>query len=81
MSEKDERQNPTKKNNFITRNTSAKKWSTMAGSFSTSHEAKITFTMLELNVAAHISQPFHVTTKKSNYDVIFGRDLLLELGI
>ena len=53
----------------------------MARSFSTSHEAEITFKISELNVMAHISAPFHVTTKKSNYDVIFGRDLLRELGI
>ena len=67
--------------NFITRKTSANKWSTMAGSFSTSHKAEITLKMPELNVTAHISAPFQVTTKKSNYDVIFGRDLLRELGL
>ena len=53
----------------------------MAGSFSTSNEAKIMLKMPELNVTAHISAPFHVTTKKSNYNVIFGRDLLQELRI
>ena len=37
--------------------------------------------MPELNVTAHISVPFHMTTKKSNYNVIFGSDLLQELGI
>ena len=52
------------KNNFITRKTSANKWSRMAGSFSTSHKSEITFKMSELNVTAHISAPFHVTTKK-----------------
>ena len=62
------------KNNFITSKTSANKWSTMAGSISTSHKAEITFKMPELNFTAHISAPLHVTTKKSNYDVIFGRD-------
>ena len=30
---------------------------------------------------AHITPTFHVTDQKSNYDVIFGRDLLRELGI
>ena len=69
------------KNNFVTRKISVNRWSTMAGSFSTSHEAEITFKISELNVTAHISAPFHVTTRKSNYDVIFGRDLLRELGI
>ena len=53
----------------------------MAGSFSTSREADITLKMPELNVTAHISAPFHVTSKKSNYNVIFGRDLLRELRI
>ena len=37
--------------------------------------------MSDLNVTAHMSVPFHETTKKSNYDVIFGRDLLQKLGI
>ena len=53
----------------------------MAGSFSTSREAEITLKIQELNVTAHISALFHVTTKKSNYNVIFGRDLLRELNI
>ena len=48
----------------------------MTGSFSTSCEAEITLKMTELNATAHFTAPFHVTTKKSNYDVIFGRDLL-----
>ena len=56
-------------NNFITRKTSAHKWSTMVGSFSTSREAKITLKMAGINATAHISAPFHVTTQKSNYDV------------
>ena len=53
----------------------------MAGSFSTSHEAVISLKMPELNVTAHISAPFNVTTKKSNYNVIFDRNLLQEPGI
>ena len=69
------------KNSFIMRKTSANKWSTIAGSFSTSREAEIGLKMPELNVTAHISASFHVTTKKNNYDVILGRDLLRELGI
>ena len=52
----------------------------MAGSFSTSSEAEITFKMLELNVTAHISASYHVTTKKK-FNVISGRDLHQELGI
>ena len=53
----------------------------MVGCFSTSQEAEITVKMPELNVMAHISAPSHVTTKKSNYDVNFNRDLFRELGI
>ena len=53
----------------------------MAGSFSISCEAELTFKMPELNVTARISAPFHVTIKKSNYNVIFGRDLFRELRI
>ena len=68
-------------NSFILRKMSVNQWSKLAGSFSTSREAEITLKMPELNVTAHISAPFHVTTKKSNCDVIFGRDLRRELGI
>ena len=32
--------------------------------------------MPKLNVTARISVPFHVTTKKCNHTIIFGRDLL-----
>ena len=60
------------KNNFITRKPSMNKWSTMDGSFSTSREAEIALKMPELNVTAHISAPFHVTTKKvCNFWYIF----------
>ena len=68
-------------NNFITRKISANKWSTVAGSFATSREAKIKFKMSELNVTAHISAPFHMTTKKSKYKAIFCRDFLWEVEI
>ena len=48
----------------------------MTGSFSTTHQVEITFKMSELNDTAHIYAPFHMTTKSSNYNVIFGRELL-----
>ena len=35
----------------------------------------------EFNFTAHIFAPFHVTHLKSNYNVIFGRDLLQEIKI
>ena len=53
----------------------------MVGPFSTSHYAEITLKLPEIDVTAVISTPFHVTSKKSNYDVIFDTDFLLELGI
>ena len=56
-------------------------WSTMAGSFCTSREAETTLKMSELNVMADTFAPFHITIKTSNYNVIFGRDLLWKLGI
>ena len=68
-------------NKFNTRNTSANKWSKMAGSFLTSCEAEVRIKLPELNFTAHIFAPFHVTSQKSNYIVIFGRNLLQELGI
>ena len=64
-----------------TRKTSANKWSTMAGSFSTSCEVEVKLKLPELNVTAHIFAKFYVTSQKSNYDVIFDRDLLQELSL
>ena len=68
-------------NKFNTRKTSANKWSTMAGSFSTLCKVEVKLKLPELNFTAHIFAPFHVTSQKSNYDVIFRRDLLQELRI
>ena len=53
----------------------------MAGSFATSYESTINITLPELNPTAHISAHVFVTKNKSNYDLIFGCDLLRELGI
>ena len=39
------------------------------------------FKLSEFYVTAHIYAPFHIASKTNNYDVIFGRDLLRELGI
>ena len=68
-------------NKFNTRNTSANKLSTMAGSLLTSCEAEVKINLPKLNVTAHIFAPFHIASKKSNYDIIFDQDLLQELGI
>ena len=53
----------------------------MAGSFMTSHKAEVKIKFTDLNVTAHIIALFHVTSQKSNYNVIFDQDLLRELGI
>ena len=53
----------------------------MTGSILTSCEAEVNIKLPELNFTAHIFAPFHPTSQKSNYDVIFGQDLLLELEI
>ena len=53
----------------------------MAGSFSTIPKAETELKLSDLNVTAHVSAPFSRNNQKSNYDVIFGRDLLHELGI
>ena len=54
--------------NILTKKILAKHWSTMAWLFSTTCKAKIKLKMSELNVNAHISLPFCITTKKGNYD-------------
>ena len=56
-------------------------WSTMAGTFNTSSLTELNIKLPELNHTAMITTEFHVTNAKSNYDLIFGRDLLRELGI
>ena len=49
--------------------------------FLISYEAEVGIILPELNTTNHISVPFHVADQKSNYNVIFGRDLLRELRI
>ena len=68
-------------NNYSLRKTTKNTWSTMAGSFATSYETEINLKLPELYHTAHISVPCHVTKQNSNYDIIFGRDILRELKI
>ena len=68
-------------NKFNARKTSANKWSTMAGLILILCEAEVNIKLPKLNVTVHVFAPFHVTTQKSNYDVIFDQDLLWKLGI
>ena len=53
----------------------------MVGSYLMFCETELKIKFSQLNFTAHISAPFHVTSPKVNYNVIFGRDLLRELGI
>jgi len=53
----------------------------MVGAFSTSSLTELNIKLPELIHTAMITADFHVTNVKSNYDLIFGRDLLRELGI
>ena len=68
-------------NNYESHRISENVWNTMAGSFTTSYESTLNISLPELNPTAHISAKLFVTENKSNYDLIFGRDLLRELGI
>ena len=52
----------------------------MAGSFSTSYKAEVKIKCPQLKVNTHIFVPFHITSQKCNYNVIFGHKLLQELG-
>ena len=65
-----------RKNKFNTRKAAANEWSTMAGSFSMSCEAEVKIKLPESYFTAHIFVPFHITSQKSNYNVIFGQDSL-----
>ena len=56
-------------------------WNTMAGTLSTSKRGSLNIKMPEFNETATIKIDCHVTTNKSNYDIIIGRDTLRELGI
>ena len=53
----------------------------MAGTLSTSKRGSLNIKMPEFNETATIKIDCHVTTNKSNYDIIIGRDTLRELGI
>ena len=68
----------THKNKFNTRKTSVIKWPTMAGSFLTLCEAEVKIKLPELNFMAHIFAQFHITSQKSNCDIIFDQVSLRE---
>ena len=53
----------------------------MSGQFRTQARVKLDFTLPELSPTAKCTTKFYVTTQKSNYDIILGRDTLRKLGI
>ena len=53
----------------------------MAGFFLKLCKADIKIKPTELNFTAHIFALFYITGQKSNYDAIFGQDLMRELRI
>ena len=61
-------------NKLNTRKTPANKWSTIVASFLTSYKAEVKIKLPKLNVTAHIFAPFHVTSQKSNHNVIFDQN-------
>ena len=56
-------------------------WTTVAGTFSTSKQTNVIFSLPTLHEKRTVESVVHVTTKLENYDMILGRDLLQELGI
>ena len=70
-------------NKVNTRKSSGNKWSTITGSFLPSYKAKgkVKIELPKLNITGYIFVPFDVTCQKRNYDVIFVKDLLWELGV
>ena len=53
----------------------------MVGLFLALCEDEVQIELPELNFTAHIFIPFHVTSQKSNFNVILGQCFLWELGI
>ena len=52
----------------------------MAGIFNTTFMTELKLIQSELNHAAEIIAKCHLTKKLLNYDLIFGRDIMHELG-
>ena len=56
-------------------------WKTMAGSFTTSKQCIVEFTVPELNPTAKVRHKMYVVPKMAKYNLIIGRDILQKLGI
>ena len=59
---------------------SSTRWTTAAGTLSTSKKCKILFGLPELSNTMVVSTDIHLTKHIDRYDMILGRDLLRELG-
>ena len=56
-------------------------WKTMAGSFTTSKQCIVEFTLPELNPTAKVRHKMYVVPTMEKYDLIIGRDILQKLGM
>jgi len=65
---------PVKKRNVI-------QWKTPNGVFTTKNRVSIPFYLSEFSTSKKITWIFNVASHDIGYDMIIGRDLLLELGI
>ena len=57
------------------------KWSTLVGTLHTTHKCKIEINFPQISPTHNIHWDVHMTTNKSQYDLIIGRDLMSQLGI
>ena len=65
------------------KNTQPVKWSTQGGGFLTTHKTNVELVLPELDATKSMTWNFHMddSQKNSRYDMIMGRDLLLELKL
>ena len=56
-------------------------WKTANGKFSTDQTVNVKFQLPEFTEKITVNQPFHVCPHDLDYDMIIGRETLVELGI
>jgi transposase InsO family protein len=57
------------------------RWTTAAGQVRTNHRANVTFMLPEFSDTKTVQWAMHVFQNDINYDIIIGRDLLVEMGM
>ena len=65
------------------KNTKPVRWSTQGGDFLTTHKINVELVLPELDAKKSVTWNFYMddSQKNSRYDMIIGRDLLLELTL